>query len=144
MIMSSKKLFASKVSKSAKKLVTKVTNVINNAGGTSYSLSDKAALAQLAMTGCFNGTYYVSDKEQLDKTLALANKLDPKFVAKLAVYARQKGLMKDMPAVLAAVVAGKDSDLLAQIFPKKLRPSDLFFFLSVLLITTKLLMRFPI
>lgn len=127
--MSSKKLFASKSSKksavSAK--VTKVTNTINKAGGTAYSLSDKAALAQLAMTGCFNGTYYVSDQEQLKKTLELANKLDPEYVAKLAVYSRQKGLMKDMPAVLAAVVAGKDSDLLSKIFnqvvdsPKMLR-----------------------
>jgi 60 kDa SS-A/Ro ribonucleoprotein len=70
------------------------------------------------MTGCFNGTYYVSDQEQLKRVLELANKVEPAFVAKLAVYARQKGLMKDMPAVLAAVVAGKDSDLLAQIFPK--------------------------
>lgn len=127
--MSSKKLFASKSSKksavSAK--VTKATNTINKAGGTAYSLSDKAALAQLAMTGCFNGTYYVSDQEQLKKTLELANKLDPEYVAKLAVYSRQKGLMKDMPAVLAAVVAGKDSDLLSKIFnqvvdsPKMLR-----------------------
>lgn len=126
--MSSKSLFSSKsAKKSVKKLVTKVANVINNAGGVAYSLSDKAALAQLAMTGCFNGTYYVSEKEQLDRVLALANKLDPKFVAKLAVYARQKGLMKDMPAVLAAVVAGKSPELLGQIFsrvidnPKMLR-----------------------
>ncbi len=60
----------------------------------------------------------MSDQEQLKRVLELANKVEPAFVAKLAVYARQKGLMKDMPAVLAAVVAGKDSDLLAQIFPK--------------------------
>lgn len=117
--MSSKSLFSSKsAKKSVKKLVTKVVNTVNNAGGKAYSLSDKAALAQLAMTGCFNGTFYVSDKEQLKKTLELANKLPAEFVAKLAVYSRQRGLMKDMPAVLAAVVAGKDSDLLTQIFPK--------------------------
>lgn len=126
--MSSKKLFSSKSNKSSVSVkVTKATDTINNAAGTAYSLSDKAALAQLAMTGCFNGTYNVSDKAQLTKVLELANKLDPKFVAKLAVYARQKGLMKDMPAVLAAVVAGKDSDLLSKIFsrvidsPKMLR-----------------------
>jgi 60 kDa SS-A/Ro ribonucleoprotein len=128
--MSNKNLFSNK-SKSKKSVVsakvTKATNTVNNAGGTAYSLSDKAALAQLAMTGCFNGTYYVSDQEQLKRTLELANKVDPTFVAKLAVYARQKGLMKDMPAVLAAVVAGKDSDLLTKIFsrvvdnPKMLR-----------------------
>ena len=127
--MSSKKLFASKKSSVIKNsaLPVKATNTVNNAGGVAYSLSDKAALAQLAMTGCFNGTYYVTDQDQLKKTLELANKLDPKYVAKLAVYARQKGLMKDMPAVLAAVVAGKDSELLSKIFdrvidnPKMLR-----------------------
>lgn len=117
--MATKTLFSTK-GKSSKvsKKVTKATDTVNNAGGTSYSLSDKAALAQLAMTGCFNGTYYVSDKDQLTRTLELANKVDPTFVAKLAVYAREKGLMKDMPAVLAAVVAGKDPELLAKIFSK--------------------------
>lgn len=129
--MSSKSLFASKspkkksVSVSAK--VTKPTDTVNNAGGNAYSLGDKAALAQLAMTGCFNGTYYTSDADQLKRVLELANKVEPAFIAKLAVYAREKGLMKDMPAVLAAVVAGKDTELLSQIFtrvvdsPKMLR-----------------------
>ncbi len=122
--MSNKNLFSNK---SVSSKVTKAPDTINNAGGVAYNLSDQAALAQLAMTGCFNGTYYVSDKEQLQKTLELANKLDPKFVAKLAVYAREKGLMKDASAVLAAVVAGKDPELLSKIFsrvidsPKMLR-----------------------
>ena len=126
--MATKKLFANKNLKATvSHKVTLPTNTINQAGGTAYKMSDKAALAQYAMTGCFNGTYYTSDEEQLKRTLELAGKVDPKFVAKLAVYARQKGLMKDMPAVLAAVVAGKDSDLLSQIFdrvindPKMLR-----------------------
>jgi 60 kDa SS-A/Ro ribonucleoprotein len=126
--MATKNLFSTK-GKSSKvsKKVTKATDTVNNAGGTAYSLSDKAALAQLAMTGCFNGTYYVSGKDQLERTLELANKVDPIFLAKLAVYSREQGLMKDMPAVLAAVVAGRDSDLLSQIFsrvvdnPKMLR-----------------------
>ena len=117
--MSSKNLFSNKSGKKAvSNKVVKPTNTVNEAGGVAYSLSDKAALAQLAMTGTFNGTYYVSDKDQLDHVLKLANKLDAVYLAKLAVYARQKGLMKDMPAVLAAVVAGKDSSLLEKIFPK--------------------------
>lgn len=117
--MATKNLFSNKSKKSTVSAkVTLPTNTVNNAGGTAYSLSDKAALAQLAMTGCFNGTYYVSGEDQLKQVLELANKADPAFVAKLAVYARQKGLMKDMPAVLAAVVAGKDSDLLSKIFSK--------------------------
>src|SRR5574337_1286577 len=117
--MATKNLFSDKSNTSSVSAkVTKPTDTLNKAGGTAYSLSDKAALAQLAMTGCFNGTLYVSGEEQLKKTLELANKVETTFVAKLAVYARQKGLMKDMPAVLAAVVAGKDSNLLNQIFDK--------------------------
>lgn len=129
--MSSKSLFNSK--KSAKKSVsvsskvTKMADTVNNAGGVAYSLSDKAALAQLAMTGCFNGTYYTSDADQLKRVLELTEKVDTAFIAKLAVYSREKGLMKDMPAVLAAIVAGKDAKLFGQIFsrvinsPKMLR-----------------------
>lgn len=127
--MSNKNLFSTQ-KKNKSTVSAKVTlkpNTVNEAGGVAYKLSDKAALAQYAMTGCFNGTYYVSDKEQLKTALELANKVEPRFVAKLAVYARQKGLMKDMPAFLAAVVASKDPELLGQIFdrvidsPKMLR-----------------------
>jgi len=116
--MSSKNLFKSNKSNKSNKVAVKPANTVNNAGGVAYSLSDKAALAQLAMTGCFNGTYYVSAEDQLKRVLELSNKVEPEYLAKLAVYARQKGLMKDMPAVLAAVVAGKDPSLLSKIFPK--------------------------
>lgn len=129
--MSNKKLFKSNPkginNPTYRERVVKPTDTVNSAGGTAYSLSDKAALAQLAMTGCFNGTYYASDKTQLESVLQLAIKLPVEYVAKLAVYSRQKGLMKDMPAVLAACVAGQDSELLTKIFkrvvnsPKMLR-----------------------
>jgi 60 kDa SS-A/Ro ribonucleoprotein len=117
--MATKNLFSNKSQKNSNSVkVTKATDTVNNAGGTAYSLSDKAALAQYAMTGCFNGTYYTSDADQLKRTLELANKVEPEFLAKLAVYARQKGLMKDMPAVLTAVLAGRDPELLSKVFPK--------------------------
>lgn len=112
--MSNKKLFKSA---SVSKKVAPVTNTVNHAGGVAYTLTDKAALAQLAMTGCFNSTFYVSEKEQLTKVLQLCNKVPVEYVAKLAVFARQNGLMKDMPAVLAAFVASKNTQLLSRIFP---------------------------
>jgi 60 kDa SS-A/Ro ribonucleoprotein len=115
--MSSKKLFASK-SRSASSKVVKPVDTRNHAGGVAYSMSDKAGLAQLAMTGCFNGTYYVSDQEQLATVTKLANKVETEFLAKLAIHARQEGKMKDMPAFLAALVANRDSNLLAQIFSR--------------------------
>jgi 60 kDa SS-A/Ro ribonucleoprotein len=118
--MSNKNLFSNKTKNkyTSSPKITRATDTRNEAGGTAYQLSDKAALAQYAMTGTFNGTYYTSDTDQLQKVLELSTKVSPKFVAQLAVYARQKGLMKDMPAVLAAVVASRDTDLLAQIFDK--------------------------
>src|SRR5215212_2850943 len=83
-------------------------DTVNNAGGIAYELSPKHALAQYAATGCFNHTFYADASEQLEKVLALANETDAEFVAKTAVFAREKGFMKDMPALLAAVLSTKD------------------------------------
>ena len=37
----------------------------NEAGGLAYALAPKHVLAQLAATGCFNGTFYAQSDEQL-------------------------------------------------------------------------------
>ena len=88
----------------------------NEAGGIAYTLTPKQQLAQLAATGCLNSTYYTDAQDQLDQVLKLAESLDAEFIAKTAVYARQKGFMKDMPALLLAVLAQKDVNMLARVF----------------------------
>ena len=93
-------------------------NTVNSAGGTAYSLEDKAALAQLAATGCLSTTFYVSAAEQLAQTLALAAKVDPEFVAKTAIYSRQRGYMKDMPVLLLAHLSKRSPELLTRAFPQ--------------------------
>ena len=93
--MANKKIFAS-ASKA------KPANAINEAGGRAYAFKPEHALAQYAATGTFQGVFYATDGEQLEKTLELAALCDPAFVAKTAVFARQKAYMKDMPAFLAA------------------------------------------
>ena len=90
----------------------------NAAGGAAYALSPKHQLAQLAATGCLNNTFYAQAQDQLDAVLALARDVDSVFVAKTAVYARRAGHMKDMPALLAATLAGRDVALLAKVFPR--------------------------
>lgn len=80
----------------------KPADTCNEAGGIAYRFAPKHALAQLAMTGCLNGVYYADAEEQLDAVLDLARQVDPKFVAQVAIYARQVGHMKDMPALLVA------------------------------------------
>ena len=91
-------------------------NTRNEAGGIAYMLTPKQQLAQLAATGCLNSTYYADAQDQLEQVLELAENLDAEFIAKTAVYARQKGFMKDMPALLLAVLAKKDVNMLARAF----------------------------
>jgi 60 kDa SS-A/Ro ribonucleoprotein len=93
-------------------------DTLNNAGGLAFKLSPKQALAQYAATGCFNRTFYVDGAEQLDKVLALASELDAEFIAKTAVFAREHGHMKDMPALLTAVLSVKDKALFELVFPR--------------------------
>ncbi|KZC83540.1 TROVE domain protein [Neisseria flavescens] len=92
------------------------TDTYNEAGGIAYTLTPKQQLAQLAATGCLNNTYYADAQSQLDQVLKLAESLDAEFIAKTAVYARQKGFMKDMPALLLALLAQKDVNMLARVF----------------------------
>jgi 60 kDa SS-A/Ro ribonucleoprotein len=94
------------------------TDMINHAGGIAYQMGDKESLAQLAATGCLSNTFYANAKDQLDEILKLAFKVEPEFVARTAVYARQEGLMKDMPALLVSSLAVRDPALFEKVAPK--------------------------
>ena len=94
------------------------TDVRNSEGAGAYGFESKHALAQYAATGCLNATFYADADVQLDAVLALAAKADAEFVAKTAVFARSRGHMKDMPALLLASLATRDGALLARAFPR--------------------------
>lgn len=83
-----------------------------------YAFSAQHRLAQLAATGCLSRTFYATAEDQLDQVVALSNELDATFVAKTAIYARESGYMKDMPALLAASLAMRDVALLSQVFSR--------------------------
>lgn len=120
--MASKSLF-----QSIRGALLPVARVRNEAGGLAYELSPKHALAQYAATGCLNGTFYATQEDQLTKVLDLCKEVEAEYVARLALYARTKGSMKDMPALLCAVLSVKGPGLLAEVFdrvidsPKMLR-----------------------
>ena len=67
--MANKNLF-----QSVRGMFTPKTDTINEAGGTAYKLSPKAALAQYAATGCFSHTFYADAAEQLEKVLELTKR----------------------------------------------------------------------
>lgn len=111
--MANKKLFKTL----AGKLLPKA-DAVNEAGGRAYKLSPKAALAQYAVTGCLNNTFYADAETQLAKVIELSRQVDAVFIAQLALYARERGHMKDMPALLCAVLAVKDVAMLKAVFPR--------------------------
>ena len=91
----------------------------NRAGGVAYQMSDKHALVQYAVTNTFNNTYYAKAEEHLNEVRDLCDKIDPTFIAKTAVYSREKGYMKDMPAFLTAILVGRgEINLVKKIFPR--------------------------
>jgi len=92
-------------------------DVSNEAGGPAYSLPPRQALAQLAATGTFGNVYYASGQAQLQLLRNLVDRVnDSEFLAKLAVYARQHGGMKDMPAALLVMLSTRDTPLMHRIF----------------------------
>ena len=94
------------------------TNAINEEHAPAYALSPGAQLAQYAATGCLNRTFYAGAGEQLAKVIELCAEIDAEFIAKTAVFCRERAFMKDMPALLCAVLSVKDRDLLNVVFPR--------------------------
>ncbi len=109
--MANKSLFASIKSRLPR------ANAINEAGGRAYQLEPKHALAQIAATGTFGNAYYSTAETQLQEVLALIDQIDDnEFLARLALYAREKAFMKDMPAALLVVLSLRDTELMHRVF----------------------------
>lgn len=109
--MANKNLFKSIVGK-----MLPATDTLNEESAPAYKLAPKHALAQLAATGCMNRTFYASAEEQLAKVLELCAQVEPEFIAKTAIFCRERGHMKDMPALLCAVLSVRDRALLVRVF----------------------------
>ena len=93
-------------------------DTFNEAGGSAYAFSAPHALAQYAVTGTFHSTFYANDENQLETISALALACTPELVAKTAIYAREHGSLKDMPAFLVAHLAARDVSLMSRTFPR--------------------------
>lgn len=91
-------------------------DTLNAAQAPAYAYSAKHKLAQLAVTGCLNQTFYASAESQLADVLQLVAELDSRYVAKAALYARRKGHMKDMPALMLSALTAQRSVLVPELF----------------------------
>ncbi len=111
--MANKSLFASLTSRLPR------ANAVNEAGGRAYKLEPKHALAQVAATGTFGNAFYSTAETQLDEVLKLIDEVDDnQYLAKLALYAREKAFMKDMPAALLVALSVRDTELMHRVFDR--------------------------
>jgi 60 kDa SS-A/Ro ribonucleoprotein len=111
--MANKTLFASMLGRLPK------ANAVNEAGGRAYKLEPKHALAQVAATGTFGNAFYSTAETQLDEVLKLIDEVDDnQYLAKLALYAREKAFMKDMPAALLVALSVRDTELMHRVFDR--------------------------
>ena len=109
--MANKSVFASMKGRLLPKATTR-----NAEGAPAYAYSDQHALAQLAVTGTIGDGFYQDAQSELDSVLDTAQSVTPEFLAQTAIYARQSGHMKDMPAVLLAVLAQRNPVLFRAAF----------------------------
>lgn len=65
--MANKSLFQTLAGKFSK------ADTVNEAGAKAFALTPKHALAQYAVTGCLNGTFYADAETQLQRVLELAS-----------------------------------------------------------------------
>ncbi|KQR79267.1 RNA-binding protein [Rhizobium sp. Leaf341] len=94
------------------------TDTKNQEAAPAYKLTPREALAQYAVTGTFNGTFYADGVDQLEVVKALALQVEPEFLAKVAIHAAERGHMKDMPVTLLAMLTGLQSEAFARAFPR--------------------------
>lgn len=112
-----KDLFSTDPSEASRRLLP-ATDTLNYANAPAYGFREGHALSQLAATGCFNNTYYAGKTDQLNEVLELAEKVAPELLAKIAVFARERGQMKDMPAVLLAVLSKRSPEHFERVFDR--------------------------
>ena len=113
--MANKAIFASKPGR-----MLPAATAVNRAGAPAYDYAPRQRLAQLAVTGTLRETFYADAQAQLADVLAAAEAVEPDFLARTAIYARRKGHMKDMPALLVALLSRRTAEA-PHVFPAAFR-----------------------
>lgn len=93
-------------------------NTRNDSGGVAYAMTHEHALAQYATTGMLDNRVLQSAEIQFDRVMQIAQNCSSEYIAKVAIYAHEKGFMKDMPAVLLAILLKRDKSLFEPTFDR--------------------------
>ena len=80
---------------------------VNHEGEVAYTVSPELELYMLACTSIFKDKFYTKAESEFKRIQDLVPKCRPEFVAKLAVYVREKMYLRSMPIVLTNHLANK-------------------------------------
>ncbi len=81
------------------------TTVNPNTGAVAYKIGDELELYALVCTFGLQNKFYETAKDQMVRLRSLVGKVSPEFVAKLAIYAREKMYLRTVPVVMAVELA---------------------------------------
>lgn len=70
-----------------------------------FKLKEKEELVSTMMTTFLHGAYFENESEIVKRIKELVGKVDPRFVAKLAIYARNDGNLRAVTHLVAALLA---------------------------------------
>jgi len=78
---------------------------INSEDAVAYKMSDELELYTLVCTTVLSNKFYENQVDTVKRLRNLVKKCSPKFVSKLAVYAREKMYLRSVPLVLVVELA---------------------------------------
>ena len=87
------------------KLKNRTKRITNRAGGDAFAQSPKMELASILLTSFAQDQYYRSANDTFKELTALLAKVDAKFAAKAAIYARNEFGMRSITHVQAAEIS---------------------------------------
>jgi 60 kDa SS-A/Ro ribonucleoprotein len=91
-------------------LTTKQKNETTNyEGEKAYALTSQAELYTTVVTSSLSDKFYEKATDRINRLRELIAKNDPEFVAKLAVYTREKMYLRSIPLVMAVELAKAQS-----------------------------------
>jgi len=88
-----------------------VPSEVNKMGSAAYKLDPKEELVSTVLTTFVQKSYYEKEKEIMKRFRKAAEKCDPLFVAKTAIYARTQANMRSSSHVLASELAPRITGL---------------------------------
>lgn len=107
-------------------IIQKESVVLNHEGAAAFKMSPEMELYTAAVTSALSGKFYESPKEFIARISDLVRRVDPVFVAQLAVYTRTQMNLRSIPLLLLVELAKCHSgdDLVSRAVGKTVMRAD--------------------